>query len=94
MQEGKITLPLIRALVSSNAKDRLRLIDRITSDSIPEEIFVEIKQIIDKYHGLEYTDQLARRYIAEAKSALEVFPPSPTRESLLEISDYVITRRI
>ena len=92
--EGKITLPLIRALVSSNSKDRRRLVDLITSESMHEEIFLEIKRIIDQYQGLEYTDQLANRYIAEAKSALEVFPPSPTRESLLEISDYVITRRI
>jgi octaprenyl-diphosphate synthase len=94
LQEGKITLPLIHALVSSNTKDRHHLIDLITSDSIQEDTFIEIKKIIGKYQGLEYTDELANRYIAEAKSALEVFPPSPTRESLLEISDYTVTRRL
>jgi len=66
--------------------------DFVLKDNMDDAI--TIKQIIDKYDGLEYTDQLASRYISEAKSALEVFPPSPTRESLLEISDYVITRRI
>jgi octaprenyl-diphosphate synthase len=93
LQEGKITLPLIHALVSSGAKDRNRLVGLVTSDSIQEEIFDEVKSIIDSYQGLDYTDQLANRYIAKAKSALEMFPPSPTRESLLEISDYVVTRR-
>ncbi len=93
LQEGKITLPLIHALVSSDAKDRHRLVDLVTSDNIQEEIFAEVKSIIDAHQGLDYTDQLANRYIAEAKSALEMFPPSAARESLLEISDYVVTRR-
>ncbi|MGD8370306.1 MAG: polyprenyl synthetase family protein [Syntrophobacterales bacterium] len=93
LQEGKITLPLIRALKSSDNKDRHRLVDLITSDSIQEETFAEVKQIIKRYEGLDYTDQLASHYITEAKSALAIFPPSPTRESLLEIADYVVARR-
>jgi octaprenyl-diphosphate synthase len=93
LQEGKITLPLIRALQSSDNKDRHRLVDLITSDSIQEETFAEVKQIIKRYEGLDYTDQLANHYITEAKSALAIFPPSPTRESLLEIADYVVVRR-
>ena len=91
--EGKITLPLIHTLQSCNAEDRRRLVDLITSDGIQEETLAEVKKIIQQYNGLDYSDQLANHYIAEAKSALEVFPPSPTRESLLEISDYVVTRR-
>jgi octaprenyl-diphosphate synthase len=93
LQEGKITLPLIRTLQSSDNKDRHRLVDLITSDSIQDETFAEVKQIIKRYEGLDYTAQLASHYITEAKSALAIFPPSPTRESLLEIADYVVARR-
>ncbi len=92
--EGKITLPLIHTLECCNASDRHRLIDLITSDGIHEETLVEVKKIIDQHQGLDYADQLANHYIAEAKSALDMFPASPPRESLLEISDYVVTRRI
>ena len=94
LHEGKITLPLIHTLETSNAEDRHRLIDLITSDSLQEEILAEVKKSIDKYQGLDYADQLANHYIAKAKSALEMFPASSTRDSLLEISDYVVTRRI
>ncbi len=94
LQEGKITLPLIHALESSSTEDHHRLVDLITSDSIQEKTFAEVKEIIQRYEGLDYTDELANRYVAEAKSALEMFPPSPTRESLLEIADYVVTRRV
>jgi octaprenyl-diphosphate synthase len=94
LQEGKITLPLIHALECSSSEDRHRLVDLVTSDSIQEQTFAEVKEIIQRSEGLDHTDQLANRYIAEAKSALETFPPSPTRESLMEIADYVVTRRV
>ncbi|MBW2624679.1 MAG: polyprenyl synthetase family protein, partial [Deltaproteobacteria bacterium] len=93
LQEGKITLPLIHALQSSNEADRQRLVELITSEGNYEKAFAEVKTIIQQYQGLDYTDQLANRYIAEAKSALSTFPPSPTLESFLEIADYTLTRR-
>jgi octaprenyl-diphosphate synthase len=93
LQEGKITLPLIHALQSSDTNHHRRLVDLITSDGIQEHTLDEVKKIIQEYQGLDYADQLASRYIAEAKSALAIFPPSPTRESLLEIADYTVTRR-
>jgi octaprenyl-diphosphate synthase len=94
LQEGKITLPLIHALAASSSEDRQRLVDIITQEIIEEATFVEVKNIIQHYQGLEYTDRLARNYITTAKEALAIFPPSPARDSLLEIADYVVTRRI
>jgi octaprenyl-diphosphate synthase len=94
LQEGKITLPLIHALQSSNGGDRQHLVDLIISDRNYEQIFAEVKKIIQDCQGLDYTDKLANHYINEAKSALSMFPESPTRQSMLEIAEYVITRRI
>ena len=94
LQEGKITLPLIHALQSSNDGDRQRLVELIISDHNYEQIFTEVKKIIQAYQGLDYTDKLAIHYITEAKSALSIFPESPTRQSLLEIAEYVISRRL
>ena len=93
LQEGKITLPLIHALRLSDTNHHRRLVDLVTSDSIQEHTLDEVKKIMQEYQGLDYADQLANHYIAEAKSALAIFPPSPTRESLLEIADYTVTRR-
>jgi octaprenyl-diphosphate synthase len=93
LQEGKITLPLIHALQSSNEADRRRLVELITSEGNYEKAFAEVKTIIQQYQGLDYTDQRASNYIAVAKSALSIFPPSPTLESFLEIADYTLTRR-
>ena len=94
LQEGKITLPLIHALQSSHDGDHQRLVELIISDRNYEQIFTEVKKIIQDHQGLDYTDNLANYYITEAKSALSIFPESPTRQSLLEIAEYVISRRI
>ena len=94
LQEGKITLPLIHALQSSNDGDRQRLVELITSDRDYEQIFGKVKKVIQDYQGLDYTDKLANHHITEAKSALSIFPESPTRQSLIEIAEYVVTRRI
>ena len=94
LQEGKITLPLIHTLQSSNDGDRQQLVELITSDRNYEQVFTEVKKIIQDYQGLNYTEKLADHHISEAKSALSIFPTSPTRQSLLEIAEYVITRRI
>jgi octaprenyl-diphosphate synthase len=81
-------------LQSSNGGDRQHLVDLIISDRNYEQIFAEVKKIIQDCQGLDYTDKLANHYINEAKSALSMFPESPTRQSMLEIAEYVITRRI
>jgi octaprenyl-diphosphate synthase len=94
LQEGKITLPLIHALQSSNDGDRQRLVELITSDRDYEQIFGKVKKAIRNYQGLDYTDKLANHHITEAKSALSIFPESSTRQSLIEIAEYVVTRRI
>ena len=94
LQEGKITLPLIHALQSSHDGDHQRLVELSISDRNYEQIFTEVKKIIQDHQGLDYTDNLANYYITEAKSALSIFPESPTRQSLLEIAEYVISRRI
>jgi octaprenyl-diphosphate synthase len=94
LQEGKITLPLIHALQSSNDGDRQRLVELITSDRDYEQIFGKVKKAIRNYQGLDYTDKLANHHITEAKSALSIFPESPTRQFLIEIAEYVVARRI
>lgn len=94
LQEGKITLPLIHALGSSTPDDHQRLVDLATTDDFQELTFTEVREIIQHYEGLEYTNDLANWHISEAKAALAIFPPSLTKQSLLEIADYVVTRRV
>jgi octaprenyl-diphosphate synthase len=94
LSEGKITLPLIRALGATSPNDRQHLVDLITADEITRESFVEVKGFINRCQGLDYTSRLAEDHIAIAKEALATFPPCVTGETLAAIADYMVTRRV
>jgi geranylgeranyl pyrophosphate synthase len=85
---------LIHALASAAAHERQRLVDLVSGERIEEPEFVEVKKIVHRNRSLHYTDQLAYKYTAMAKEALALFPHSPTKQTLSEIADYIVTRRV
>lgn len=94
IQEGKATLPLICALRNGKPGDRARLREAFSSEQLRKEDFAEIKELVARSGGLDYTLRLASRHIQTAKQALDIFPPHPTRDLLSDIADYVICRRM
>jgi geranylgeranyl pyrophosphate synthase len=42
--------------------------------------------------SIEYAQRVASDYVARAKKALCAFGPSPARDALMFLPDYVITR--
>ncbi len=93
LEEGKITLPIIRTLQNSRSKERKRLVELIQKGSFPEEERQEIVEMIRHHGALKYTMDRAKRYIAEAKHYLDLFPPSEEKEHLLSVADFVVQRR-
>jgi len=93
LQEGKATLPLIYALRSAKAAERLRLRQIFTSEHIPEEEVREISELVVRNGGIDYTNNQACMHCSRAKEALRAFPQSPVKEILEDIADYVICRR-
>jgi geranylgeranyl pyrophosphate synthase len=50
-------------------------------------------KMIDKYDGRTYTQSLATQYVRRAKESLSVFNNSETKETLLMIADYTLSRK-
>lgn len=94
IQEGKATLPLICALRNGKPGDRARLRDFFSSEQVRSEDFAEIKELVTRSGGLDYTSRLASHHIQTAKRALDAFPQHPIRDLLSDIADYVIYRRM
>lgn len=94
IQEGKATLPLISALETGRAADRKRLRDIFSADEISPEDFSEVKELVTRSGGIDYTKQLAIKHVHKAKEALNIFPEHATKEVLTDIADYVICRRM
>ena len=49
---------------------------------------------LEQYGGIEYTQKRAMVLIETAKAALSIFNPSPTKQTMLDIADYALARRV
>lgn len=91
LQQGKITLPLIRLLrhedtsVATAALDALRL--------PPEDRLESVMPLLRKSDAAEYTRQVAESYRRGAIEAISGFAPSSALESLKTIADFAVDRR-
>jgi octaprenyl-diphosphate synthase len=92
LKEGKLTLPVIHSLKSAASKDRTLMENIIKNKNFSINDFEILIKMIDKYGGQTYTQNLATEYVRHAKEALAVFKNSKTKETLLMIADYTLSR--
>ncbi len=93
IQEGKVTLPIIRTLGRCTAAERSRLTEVIKARSASQKEVHEILETVQNYDGLQYTQQMALRFVKEAKASLVELPPSKAKAALLAVADFVAARK-
>ena len=94
LKEGKLTLPVIYALKQSDADERQKMEQIIGDDQFTVEMFETLKELLRQNGGIAYTQNLAADHITKAKSALDIFDASETRDILLDIADYALSRKL
>jgi octaprenyl-diphosphate synthase len=94
LREGKLTLPVIYALKQANSSDRDLMIKIIRNTDFTTDDFKTLLDLLVNYGGIDYTRETAASYIDTAKNALALFEPSPTKETMLDIADYALQRRV
>ncbi len=94
LKEGKLTLPVIYALKQADSKDKAIMERIIKNKDFSFEEFKILLKLLDKYKGIKYTEELAKKHIIKAKKSLTgVFKPSATRKILINIADYALSRK-
>jgi octaprenyl-diphosphate synthase len=93
LEEGKITLPLIRTLKKCSSPER-GLIKKAVRSKEQSVNISDVVSLIHKYDGIGYALNKAKEYIAEGKEFLSCFEDSEAKESLLAISDYIAERSV
>ncbi len=94
LREGKLTLPLIWALSQAEKKDRLWMNDIITAPLFSEKDFKKLTAMLYKYRGIEYTESQAYDYAEKAKSYLDIFDDSKSKDIMMMLADYAVTRKV
>lgn len=90
LMEGKITLPLIELLKEAKEKDEI--VEIIKGETFSEENLSKILYYLKKYNSISSSMEIAQGFIQKAKDAIMIFPPSPQRQTLFNISDYILQR--
>ena len=94
MKEGKLTLPVIHALLKTGDEQMLDLARKVKSRNVSQE---EINILVDftkENGGIDYAETVMGNYAKKAKGLLTSFPDSDVKQALNMYVDYVIDRAI
>ena len=88
--EGKTTLPMIQALRKGTPAEVVVLREAIQKGSTKH--LESIVEIIESTGAIEYTAQIAKQYAQKACSALTHISPSPYKNALHDLAEFVVER--
>ncbi|HSL21568.1 MAG TPA: polyprenyl synthetase family protein [Vicinamibacterales bacterium] len=92
LREGKVTLPVIY-LLQRDGVSADPLIRRIVAErAVTTEDWREVRRLLVETLAIDAAYEKATEYATAAKQQLAVFPPSPEREALLALPDFVLSR--
>ena len=90
LAQGKVTLPLIRAMACANDSERLLIRQAIKDGG--RAALPQIVRIVHATGALDYVKQRAEAEADAAKFALNAFPNSNFRECLLKLCEFAVAR--
>lgn len=95
MIEGKLTLPVIYALNTTQDEEMIMLARKVKNGSVTDEEIARLVAFTKAHGGIEYADKRMRDFHAEAMLFLETeVKDEAVRRSLKAYLDYVIERKL
>ncbi|MGX9854090.1 polyprenyl synthetase family protein [Limimaricola variabilis] len=91
-REGKLTLPVIRALAKADTEEREFWARCIGRGRVEAGDLDRAQDILDRHGALESTRRTALDWAERAKLALRALPDHELREMLEDLADYVVER--
>ncbi|WP_321369644.1 polyprenyl synthetase family protein [uncultured Draconibacterium sp.] len=93
IKEKKITLPLLHVLNEADRSERKRILRLIKRKNNSSAVVEELIQLVTEKGGLEYAEQKMNEFKDKAIAGLKEFPECEARESLIELMNYIATRK-
>ncbi len=93
IKEKKITLPLLYVLNNSESAERKRILSLIKHKNKNSAVVKELIQMVMEKGGLEYAEQKMNEFKEKAINGLKEFEDCEARRSLIELMEYITTRK-
>ena len=94
MKEGKLTLPVIHALLATGNEEMFALARKVKTRQVSQEEIDALVDFTKQNGGIEYAVQVMNDYAQKAKNLLASFPSSDVKQALYDYVDYVEGRSI
>jgi len=92
IQEKKLTLPLIHALINAKEYDRRKILYLINKKPSQINTYNKIFEFVHEHNGVKYANETMMKYYADAKAILLTYPTNEIRLSLEKLIDYIVER--
>jgi octaprenyl-diphosphate synthase len=92
LREGKVTLPLIHALREAGDADGRKAAAILDRRRLSEREIAFLARMVRRNGGLEYARRRAETFVERGKKLLSTLPPSPARNGLFSLSDFIVSR--
>ena len=92
VEDGKVTLPVLRAYRTADDRVRAAIRDVYTTPGLSQRA-ARLREACDLGPGVEFAMARATALVAAARERLRDLEPSPAREALSSLGDFVLERR-
>jgi len=92
LKEGKLTLPILLALEEATREERKKVQDALLADELTPELFGQVKEVVDKYGGVDKARDRAREHADKAVAHLDLFEESPQKFYLISMARFIVVR--
>ncbi|WP_159522186.1 polyprenyl synthetase family protein [Sunxiuqinia indica] len=93
IKEKKITLPLLYVLSNSEEKEKRRILREVKRKNKNTSKVQELVNLVVERGGLEYATEQMNFYRDRAISEINNFPETDSRNAMIELINYVTTRK-
>ncbi|MEK7399018.1 MAG: polyprenyl synthetase family protein [Candidatus Poribacteria bacterium] len=93
IREGKRTIIVCHAFKNANDDQKRKLSNVIGNQQANEDEINAARQLLVELDGIEYTKRLAKKYVEDSLSYLDIIPQSKYKDLLLLWADYMIERK-
>lgn len=92
MKEGKLTLPVIHALLSTDDKEMYDIAYKVKSLTVSHDEVARLVDFTKRNGGIEYAEHMMDVYANKAKALLDRYPDNDVRKAMYDFVDFVVER--